>query len=206
NEGIQGQVRFLSRVMRLVSDLSQHFDPDWPMTLTHAEPTDLSRKIRRSTHQLIQKATGDIEKFAFNTYVSACMTTANTLTDLTKNINPTEAEAAAISEAIQCLILVLGPAAPHTADELWEGLGMPGFTYQADWPKADPELAKADMVNIAVQVNGKLRDTLELPAGISQEELVEAALASSKVKVYTDQGTIRKTIVVPGKLVNFVVN
>jgi len=205
-EGIQGQVRFLSRFMKLMADLAPHFDPDWPLSINHHEPTTTSKKIRQNTHSLIEKATNDIDRFAFNTYVSSFMKAVNTLGDLTKTVNPDEAaERAAVSEAVQAFILVLAPAAPHTADELWEGLGMPGFTYHADWPKFNPELAKADTVTVPVQVNGKLRDTVEMAADATNQEL-EAAARTAKVLPYLEQGTVRKVVVVPGKLVNFVVN
>lgn len=203
-EGIQGQVRFLGRFMKLMSDLSVHFDQDWPLLIHQHEPTTLSKKIRQNTHALIEKATTDIDKFAFNTYVSSLMKSVNTLGDLTKKSEYDPAEIAAISEAVQSFILVIAPAAPHTADELWEGLGMPGFTYHAGWPKFDPELAKADTVVVPVQVNGKLRDTVELAADATNEDMEQAA-RTDKVRPYLEQGTVRKVVVVPGKLVNFVV-
>lgn len=204
-EGIQGQVRFLGRFMKLMADLAPHFNPDWPLGINHESPTTLSKKIRQNTHGLIEKATTDIEKFAFNTYVSTLMKSVNTLADLTKGRNAFEpAEVLAVSEAVQSMILVLAPAAPHTADELWEGLGMLGFTYQAEWPKWNPELAKADTVIVPIQVNGKLRDTVELSADATKEEMEQAA-KTEKVQPYLSQGEIRKVVVVPGKLVNFVV-
>lgn len=207
NEGMQGATRFLNRVFRLVADLKPHWNPDWRLTIKFTEPDGKYKDIRRATHQLVAKATGDIEKFAFNTYIAAMMTTLNTLTDLTRNLkNPTESEKLAISEAIEYFITVMAPAAPHSADELWSGLSEHGFTYNLDWPAADAELAAEDEITIAVQVNGKLRDTLVMPASASNEELQAAAQASDKIASFTQGLTIRKVIVVPGKLVNIVAN
>ncbi|MBL8068088.1 MAG: leucine--tRNA ligase [Armatimonadetes bacterium] len=207
NEGMQGASRFLSRVFRLVSDLQPYWHPDWRTVIGVTQADGRSREIRRATHQLVAKATGDIDRFAFNTYVAAMMTTLNTLTDLVKGIeSPTESERLAMSEAVEFFITVLAPAAPHSADELWNGLGQSGFTYGLDWPEADPELAAEDEVTVAIQVNGKLRDTLTLPAGASNADLESAARASGKVAAFIDGKTIRKVIVVPGKLVNIVAN
>ncbi|MBA4292617.1 leucine--tRNA ligase [bacterium] len=207
NDGMQGAVRFLSRVFRLIADLKPHWNPDWRSMIAFTPMDGKAKDIRRATHQLVAKATDDIERFAFNTYISAMMTTLNTLTDLTKNLeNPTESEKLALSEAIEFFLTVLSPAAPHSADELWSGIGEQGFTYHLDWPKADAELAAADELTIAVQVNGKLRDTIQMPASASNEELESAARSSEKAASFIDGKTIRKVIVVPGKLVNIVAN
>jgi leucyl-tRNA synthetase len=107
---------------------------------------------------------------------------------------------------IELTTLVLSPGAPHCADEIWEGLGLEGFTYSQPWPKADPDLTKSDTLTIAVQVNGKLRDTIEMPADATNEQIEEAAKASEKVSAHTQGLTVRKAIVVPGKLVNIVAN
>ena len=113
----------------------------------------------------------------------------------------------AMSEAIEFLVLMLAPIAPHSADELWTaGLGKSGTTYEADWPKSRPEQAAEDGVTIAVQVNGKLRDTLELPASVTDTEAEEAAMKSDRVRSHIDGMTVRKVIVVKGKLVNIVAN
>ena len=103
-------------------------------------------------------------------------------------------------------MLVLSPAAPHTSDEIWEQLGGQDSTYHLDWPKFQAELAQDDTITMAIQVNGKLRDTLEMPADASQEAMQEAALSSERVKVHTEGKTVRKVIVIPGKLVNIVAN
>ncbi len=205
NEGMNGAVRFLSRVCKFAHDHAATYDAGWRNGIGTTEPAGKSRDIRRATHQAIEKATEDIERFAFNTYISALMIYVNTLFDLTKGMEPNDAERLAISEAVESLVLLLSPAAPHTADEIWESLGRVGSTYSEAWPKFIAALTVEDTVKVAVQVNGKLRDTLELPANIDREGMEQAALASEKVKAYTDGQTIKKVIVVPGKLVNVVV-
>jgi leucyl-tRNA synthetase len=207
NDGMQGAVRFLSRVFRLVSDMSAHWDESWKLSINATPMEGKSKDIRRITHKLIRKATEDIERFAFNTYISATMTAVNDYNDLLKSLGePNPSERLALSEAIQSLVLVLSPAAPHTSDEIWEQLGGQDSTYHLDWPKFQAELAQDDTITMAIQVNGKLRDTLEMPADASQEAMQEAALSSERVKVHTEGKTVRKVIVIPGKLVNIVAN
>lgn len=199
--------RFLNRVFRLAARLSPTHDRTWRSGVPSASEASAEvREIRRATHRCIAKSTEDIERFAFNTYIAALMTFVNEINDALKS-NPSESDkelAYAYSEALESLILLLAPAAPFSCDELWESLGYEGFTYQAGWPVADPELLRADLVTIAVQVNGKLRDTLEMPAGASQGELEQAALASERVQAHLAGRTVRRVIVVPGRLVNVV--
>lgn len=207
NEGMQGASRFLSRVFRLASEIAPKWNDAWKLSIEHEPADGKSKEIRRATHQFIRKATEDIDRFAFNTYISSAMTFVNTITDILKQVpNPTESERLALSEALESLIKCLSPAAPHSADEIWQSLEEPGFVYQLDWPKFNAELAAEDTITIAIQVNGKLRDTLQMPAGSSNEEVEAQALASEKAQSFIDGKTIRKVIVVPGKLVNIVAN
>ncbi|MBI1756704.1 MAG: leucine--tRNA ligase [Fimbriimonas ginsengisoli] len=204
NEGMQGASRYLSRVFKLASELKELYDPQWRTLLDLEELDEPARAVRRLTHQTIRKATEDIERFAFNTYVSALMIYVNELGDRVRADQPSRALGLAASEALESLILLLSPAAPHSGDELWHAIGKEGFTYTAPWPKWNADLAKDDIVTIAVQVNGKLRDTLHVPAGIGQPELEAAALASPKVQPHIDGKSVRRVIVVPNKLVNVV--
>lgn len=110
-----------------------------------------------------------------------------------------------MSEAMETLCLLLSPFAPHIADELWETLGKSGSTYQAEWPDWDREAAKEEQITVVVQVNGKVRDKLDIPAGTPDSELERLALASGRVQVYFEDKQVRKVIVVPGRLVNIVV-
>jgi leucyl-tRNA synthetase len=212
NKGMGDLARFLSRIFRLVDGLKPQFEPAWRNYIPFEEPTDVSKKIRRATHQTIRNVTNDIDRFGFNTYVSWLMKYVNSITELLGGTNasaPEEGDRAtvlAISEAIETLILLLAPGAPHSADELWESLGREGFTYHQDWPVYDESLAAEDTKTIAVQINGKLRDTFELAAGASNEEHEEAAKQREKVRPHLEGKTVRKVIVVTGKLVNIVAN
>ncbi|MBS1721675.1 MAG: leucine--tRNA ligase [Armatimonadetes bacterium] len=199
NDGMNGTARFLGRVFKLVSELAPNYDPTW-----RSKIPDAADEVRRATHKTIQRATDDIERFAFNTYVSALMEFLNELNDLRRK-GP-DASSPSWSEALETLVLLLAPGAPHSADELWSSLGKEGFTYHASWPLSDPKLAKDDVLTVAVQVNGKLRDTVTLPADASKELMETEALASGKVQAHLEGLTVRKVIVIPGKLVNIVAN
>ncbi len=207
NEGVQAAGRFLTRVFRLADELRGIYAPEWRGLLAFEELDEPARKMRRTTHQTIRKATADIERFAFNTYVSSLMDMVNKANDLLREAGPSEPSRAfvlAASEALETLILLLSPGAPHSADELWEGLDQPGTTFQAEWPNYDEALAAEDAVTIALQVNGKLRDTLEMPVGTAKEDLERAALATPKVQQHIGDKTVRKVIVIPDRLVNIV--
>jgi leucyl-tRNA synthetase len=107
--------------------------------------------------------------------------------------------------AAQTAVSLIQPYAPHLAEELWERLGVGGRLWESPWPDADPALLEQDTVEVVVQVNGKVRDRLQVPAAIGEEELVALARASERVEAYLNGGEPRKTIVVARKLVNFVV-
>jgi leucyl-tRNA synthetase len=129
----------------------------------------------------------------------------NTVTDALKNPDWTDRGfVVAMSEAVEIFVLLLAPAAPFSADELWESIGRNGFTLDQAWPRYSESIAAEDTVTIAVQVNGKLRDTITLGADASSEEMEAAALSSDKVRVHTDGKQVRKVIVIPAKLVNIV--
>jgi leucyl-tRNA synthetase len=207
NEGMQGIVRFLSRIFKFAFEIQPTFEKDWHKLIIHEEMDDLSRRIRRATHLAIRNCSDDIDKFGFNTYVSWLMKYSNELNECLEitRTGVTRATALALSEAVETMCLLLAPSAPHSADEIWQGLGHLGFTYHAGWPQFDASLIVENSIVIAVQVNGKLRDTLTLPANSSEEHLKEFAQASEKVKLFTQGKEIKKIIIVPGKLVSIVV-
>ena len=206
NDGMQGQVRFLSKIFKLVEEAKALYFSDWRDYIGFEEADEPGKVVRRSTHKTIQKASSDIDRFAFNTYVSALMIYVNELTDhlQRQKANPSRFFAMALSEAIESLILLLSPSAPHSADELWSQLGKSGFTVNEAWPTFVPELAVDDLVTIAIQVNGKLRDTIEMAVTVTNEELEAAARELPKVIAHLEGKTIRKTVIVSKKLVNFV--
>lgn len=209
NEGMQGMVRFLSRIFKFASEIKPYFIEGWKDVLPFEELDDLSKKIRNSTHKAIRNCTHDLTDFGYNTYVSWLMKYMNELNEALdfarKRIDSERSIALALSEALETLILLLAPGAPHTADEIWESLGKEDFTYHAEWPTHIEELAKDSEVTVAVQVNGKLRDTLQVSADIGEDAIKALAFESVRVKAYTDGKEIKKVIVIPGRLVNIVV-
>lgn len=205
--GIEGAVRFLQRVYRFVFR--------WYDALQGAiQKSDVGsdaevKKMRRKTHRTIKRVTENFESFQFNTPVAALMELSNALNDF--KIEPSaanNAEKYAVREAIESLILMLAPYAPHFAEEIWEVINanQPGILQSgARFPVADESLAKADEIEIPIQINGKLRSRILVSPGTSQADLQAMALANEKIKEYTDGKQIVKIIVVPNRLVNIVV-
>jgi leucyl-tRNA synthetase len=189
--GVEGVYRFLGRVWRLFID-----DRAETLKLSDAVrdvPPD--RATLRKLHQTIQKVTEDLEGMRFNTAISAMMEFTNYLTPQSERSR----------SVLEPFVLLLSPFAPHLGEELWRALGhTQSLAYEA-WPKYDPALTKEDEVEVPVQVNGKLRTKLTVPAGIAEASLRELAVADSKVKEHMAGKQVRKVIVVPGKLVNIVV-
>ena len=208
-EGMKGAVRFLQRVFKMTDQLKKYFIEEWKKEILDLPATSLGSEVRKYTHQCILKCTEDIERFAFNTYIASLMTYLNHINDALTQLGtkePTLAEKMAFSEALETFVLLLSPAAPHSADEIWESLGKQNFTYQCGWPLACLELAKEEHITVAVQVNGKLRGTFEISADATDEELKEKALQLEKVAPFIEGKTIRRVIVIKGKLVNIVVS
>jgi leucyl-tRNA synthetase len=207
DQGIEGIFRFLNRVWRFFEANLSNFDRDWAKSFAGADLTAAERKMRRMTHHTIQRITFDIERFHFNTAVSALMEMMNEMTDFRENgfSAKSKVSEAVMSEALENLALLLGAFVPHVADELWERLGKSGTTYQHSWPKFDPEIAKAEEVTIVLQVNGKLRDRIQVPAETSAKDIEAMALDHPKMRDFLSGKPVKKVIVVPGKLVNVVV-
>ena len=191
-EGIAGIWRWLNRLWGLV--LSQP-------TFGHA-PAEAVRHLRRLTHQTVRKATNDMERFHFNTLLAALMELTN---GLIRHRDAGPADRDAWNEAIQSLLLMLAPVAPHISEELWARTGRPYSVHTQPWPAWDPDLAREEEITLVVQVNGKLRDRIQAPADIDEGRARELALASPRVQKFTDQKQVAKVIYVPGKLVNVVV-
>lgn len=192
---IEGVQRFLQRVWSLVVESPRQRHPGAPT------PGQIAG-LRRATHQTIQKVTDDYEHFKFNTMIAALMGFSNTLAEARSG--PVYGTAA-WDEAVATLLLLMAPAMPHISEELWRHSGRPYSIHQQAWPVADPELAREDVVELAVQVNGKVRDRIEVPAGLSAAGIETAALASPAVQKWLDGKTVQKVIVAPGRTVNIVV-
>jgi leucyl-tRNA synthetase len=191
-ESIKGSQRFIQDVWALSNR---------QYTAVH-ENESATKALRRKTHQVIRKVSEDMESFSFNTAVAALMELRNTLQDAQRVAN---ASPAAWEEAVTNLLLLLAPIAPHITEELWAQRGRPYSIHQQPWPTWDEEIAREDTITLIVQVNGKVRDKVEAPAGVSEEEAKQLALASPAIQSWLNGGQPRKVIVVPGKLVNIVV-
>ena len=218
--GLEGSFRFLMRVWRLVDHWCETIGGEG-IPASGTECTDAERALRRKTHETIRRVTGDVEeRMHLNTAVSSLMELVNELysfSEGTAHGAPSRAAAeagrveraqtiAVLREAIDGLVLMLSPFAPHMAEELWERLGHVGGLAKASWPTFDPEVAKALEVVVPVQVNGKLRARITAAAGASEDQLRELALADPGVRAHTDGKTIRKVMVAKGPLVSVVVS
>jgi leucyl-tRNA synthetase len=212
--GIEGAVRFLQRVYRLVYRWHSVLRAGGRRSAIGGQSEESSqnaeaRNLRRKTHQTIKRVTENFESYQFNTPVAALMELSNALGDF--KIEPDKAssdELFAVDEALQSLILMLAPYAPHFAEEMWENLtGAENGILQsgARFPVADESLAKADEIEIPIQVNGKLRSRVLTAPETAKETLEAAALADERVKQFTSGKQIVKIVVVPNRLVNIVV-
>ncbi len=204
--GIEGAVRFLRRVHTMVWR--------WDEKLSNTSGADDAfefsgdaRRLRRKTHQTIAKVTSDFEALHLNTIVAALMELFNELSSF--NADPamaSDADTFAVREALESLVLMLAPFAPHACEEMWEGLGHKGGLLSSGrWPQVNSELARSEELEIPVQVNGKLRSRLMASPEVSEEELQAAALADEKIKAIVEGRQIVKVIVVPQRLVNVVI-
>jgi len=193
--GINGIARWLNRVWTLV-------ERD-PSSLGSSRVDDQSvRDTVRMLHQTVRKCHQDLDRFKFNTAIAALMEFSN---HLSKVWAEASVDQATWRDCVKNFLLVLAPIAPHFSEELWEHTGHAYSIHQQPFPKWDDALAMEDTVTLVVQVNGKVRDRIEVPADIGQEAAQELALASPKVRPYTEGKTVNKAIYVPGKLVNVVV-
>jgi leucyl-tRNA synthetase len=210
-EGVKGMYRFLGRVWRLMREARPCFVREWRAVLTpeaHERLDDAARQMRQRTHAALKKLHSDIPDFKFNTAVATLMEWFNALEDYwrTASAGMCCADAmAVVSEAVECFIVALSPFAPYIADELWEAYGFEGFTLQQRFPDYDERLARAETFELVIQVNGKVRDKMTVPADLSREAMERLALESPRVQAQLQGRSPRKVIVVPGKLVNVVV-
>jgi leucyl-tRNA synthetase len=194
DQGVEGCYRFLNRVWRLVGDNAE-------LRIPNDELMNNTSKLSKKTHQFIKSVTEDVERFSFNTAIAKMMEFTNLLYE--NKDDKTLIRHSALG--IRNLLLILSPFAPHLAEELWHQLGHKDSILKEPWPAHDPALIVEEEITIPVQVNGKLRDTITVPADANEEKIKEAALATERVKPYTSGKQIVKVILVPKKLINFVV-
>jgi len=195
DSGISGISRWLNRLWGLVLAGYQ-----WDESAGGQAKAE--RELERLTHQTVRKVTQDLEKLRLNTMVAAMMEFTNHLTRVKEG---GAVSVAAWKEAIDSLLLLLAPTAPHLAEELWQRTGHEYSIHNQSWPGWNEELAREEEITLVVQVNGKLRDRLTVPASVTEDEARKLALESEKVKSHTEGKQIAQVVYVPGRLVNLVV-
>ena len=199
DSGVEGSHRFLKRVWRLAH---AHISQGLPGKLDVAGLNDEQKAIRRSTHLAIRQASQDVgQHHKFNTAIAQVMTLMNVLE---KAPQATEQDRALVQEGLETVVLLLAPITPHISHDLWNRLGHSGAVIDAGWPVQDDSALVQDTLQLVIQVNGKLRGQIDMPASASREDVEAAARVNENVLRFTEGLTIRKVIVVPGKLVNIV--
>jgi len=205
DSGIEGIQRFLGRVYRFFVRNARPEHPDWHKPVS-SELSAQARAIQRKLHQTIKRVSDDFQgRWHFNTCISAIMELVNVLYGAEEAIAQGWIPMSFLAEAQRTLVLLLAPFAPYLAHELWEMLGEKGSLLHAIWPKYDAALAKEEEIEIPVQVNGKLRGRVVVPADATEEFIIERALAEEKVHTAIAGKQVAKKIYVPGKMVNLVV-
>lgn len=203
DQGVEGSFRFLNRIWRIV----QAFENVLAQKVTEYDHSNLSeadKDLRRVLHSSIKKVTNDIEtRFNFNTAISTMMELVNALYAYKEAAK--EPNSGLIYEAISDLIKMMSPFVPHITEELWRGaIDANSSVHEQSWPECDEEALKVDNVEIVLQVNGKVRGRLTVPAEATKEELEKIAMADANVQAHIGDATVRKIICVPGRLVNIV--
>ncbi len=200
DRGAEGSYRFLGRVWRLIEKS--------PQSIAHSPQPGLNEKsleaLKRKTHRTIKKVTEDLDGgFHFNTAISAVMELVNEIYDVT---GKGAGDNALIDEAIETVVILLSPFVPHIAEEMWRKLGKNDSILRSPWPEYDRAAIVEDVVTVVIQVNGRVRSKLEVPAAVKEESLKEAALADPKTKTWIEGKTVKQIVVIPKRLVNIVIS
>ncbi|HSN17279.1 MAG TPA: leucine--tRNA ligase [Gammaproteobacteria bacterium] len=197
--GVEGAQRFLKRLWKAVVE---HVSAGKAPALEVAELNGEQQDLRRQLHETIAKVSDDIgRRYTFNTAIAAVMELLNAVTKATEN-GPQDR--AVRQECLEGIVLMLAPIVPHVAESLWRGLSRPGSVMQQPWPKADSAALKRTILELVVQVNGKLRGRIQVAVDASREAIEKAALAEPSVRPFVQGKEVKKVVVVPGKLVNVV--
>ena len=206
--GIEGANRFVGRLWRLCEELAGLLPPSAPCAASADNAkTPLTKEVRLKEHATVKKATQDItQKFQFNTAIAACMELVNALYLAKNELLQTEDGKKVLSSAVATTIALLSPVVPHVCEELWEQTGMTSPLTSLPWPTHSEDALERDEVDIVIQINGKLRGKITMPADADKESIEKAALAESNVAKHISGLTVRKVVVIPGKLVNVVAN
>jgi len=202
DEGVEGGFRFLNRVWRLVTENLEQLKGIDENSIEYKDLSQESKAVLIKTHQTIKKVTDDLEKFQFNTAIAAMMELLN---ECLRFQIENENDRRVLKFSVLTIMRLLYPIAPHISEELWKVSGKSGSLVDLPWIEWDEDYIQSDQVNIVVQVNGKLRSQILMNPGSSNEDIENAARGDEKIKSYIEGKEIRKVIVVPNKLVNFVV-
>jgi len=211
DSGAEGASRFLGRFWRLINGSIEMMGKNAPRNIegriNAGKLPGIEKDLYRKLHQTIKKVSSDIlEKFNFNTAISAIMELVNMTAKYLEEAAPSgKQNAILVEEVMKNLIILLSPIAPFITEELWLNMGNTGSIHRVPWPAHDPEIAAEELVTFIFQVNGKLRDRIELPLDTPKEEIEKLAASSEKVKRFTENKEIIKKIIVPNKLINIVV-
>ncbi len=197
DKGITGIERFRNRVWRAVGD--------WYQADVEPTETDMPVETRRILHYTIQQVTGDLEDFHFNTAISRLMELVNEIYRLKQLPEAEQPAPANINYLFRILTRLIAPFAPHLGEELWAVLGEEPSLFTQSWPTFDEKALAVQVQTIVIQINGKVRDTIEVPAGIDRQQLEGLVLERERVKHYLAGKDLKKLIIVPGKLVSLVV-
>jgi leucyl-tRNA synthetase len=198
--GIEGAWRYVQRVWRLVSEWA----PQLPArgTPIPGRFSEAAMKMRQATHRTVARVTDDLERFRFNTAIAKLYEFVNGLSEF----KPKSAdELWATREALEALVLLINPMAPHLAEDFWQTLGPAPLVVRTPWPKADPALTRQDTVTIAIQVNGKRRDEIEMAKDSDAKSVEAAVLALESVAKAIDGKPVKKVIIVANRIANVVV-
>ena len=198
DSGVEGCYRFLGRVFRSVTGHEELFR-NRPEARPEKGP---ARDLHRRIHRTIKKVTEDVgERYHFNTAISAIMELFNAISEY-----PEDADRGTLADALETVVILLAPFAPHLSEELWHVMGHEASVHEQPWPAYDPEMLVEEEVEMAVQINGRVRDKLVVPAEADRETVEQLALNQERIKNHLSGKTVRKVIVVPKKLINIVAN
>ena len=206
DKGVEGAQRFLNRLWRLIEDLQDVITPIGPCArLNYKGLSATAKSLRRKEHDSVRKISRDMEdKFQFNTAIAADMELVNEIYSVKDELREDPLGQKVLSSAIASSLVTLSPMIPHICEELWAKIGYPLTLAEQSWPEYDAEALKKEEILIVVQVNGKLRAKIDVPADADKQEIQELALSNENVQKYIQDKEIKKVIVVPGKLVNVV--
>lgn len=205
DQGVEGSFRFLSRMWRLVSENRESLLSVKSYAGGGAPAKPLA-ELHRKTHQTIRKVTEDIQdRFHFNTAIASIMELVNLTYQVMESRPDDEMFWPVVREAVEAVVILSSPMVPHISEELWQTLGYEKRLLETPWPKWDEAAIQAEEILIVVQINGKLRSKVNVPADATEEQLREAALQDARVKDFIAGKTVRKVVVVPKKLINVVV-